>query len=161
VHQLVKYDEKLSTLCKNQQLGATADDLKRDKIWNAITVTASAAAILGATAAAIDYSAGTGTSANMIAQGTEKGAYYGGKGAINGGYYAVAVPVEIGKGVVTGIGSVATGVAKGTYNAASETITNVKDYFTPPVNPSTESTNLISAATSAQQTTTPIATPAQ
>ena len=133
VHQLVKYDEKLSALCKNQQLGATVDDLKRDKIWNAITVTASAAVALGVTATVIDYGAGAGASANMIAQGTETGAYYAGKGAVNAGYYAVAVPVQVGKGVVTGIGSVATGVAKGSYNAAIETADGIKNYISPSV----------------------------
>ena len=149
VDQLVKYDAKLSNLCKDQQLGATTDDLKRDKIWNAITLTAQAAVVIGTIATAIDYGYGPGTSAGMTANAAEQGAYYTGKAAATVGSSAVTIPLQVGKGVVTGVGSIATGVVKGGYNAVKDAWSNTQN----PVDPS-NANNSVSSDTAAASTPT-------
>lgn len=65
VNQLMLYDTKLSILCKDINLGATAADSQRDIIWTRISLLAAGLAI-GAT---IDFTQGFGTSAQAISTG--------------------------------------------------------------------------------------------
>lgn len=129
VQQLILYDQKLSALCKNQQLGATKDDLLRDKIWNNITGVATGLGVLGAVATAIDYGYGAGTSVKIAENSAENATYYGGKALANTAYYGTTIPLQTASNVVTGTvsgaTSVASGLIKGTQHLASDTYNSI------------------------------------
>lgn len=120
VNQLIIYDRKLSILCKDQKLGATKDDLLRDKIWTNITGVATGLGIIAAGFTAIDYVSGAGTSAKLAETTAESATYYGGKAVVNTAYYGTTIPLQAAASAVAGTIAGAQGVVSGAVKGAQD-----------------------------------------